>query len=69
MITDAIKSPCKGCERRQPLCHARCGDYAQYKLDLEEIKGEVFPEVAKYEENEQRSKVIKACFDRRKDKR
>lgn len=40
MITNAIISPCKGCDKRKANCHATCAAYQQYKIDVEETKVE-----------------------------
>ena len=28
-----MKTPCKGCNRREIGCHAKCGDYAEFKVE------------------------------------
>lgn len=28
-----MKTPCKGCERREIGCHAKCVDYAEFKKE------------------------------------
>ena len=33
-----VKTPCKDCEERHPLCHAECERYMAYKAEAAEIK-------------------------------
>lgn len=30
--------PCMGCERRDPVCHAKCGAYAEWCEEREKMK-------------------------------
>lgn len=32
-----MMAPCKDCEKRTLGCHSSCGDYANFKKELEEI--------------------------------
>lgn len=40
-------APCKGCERRELRCHARCVEYAAYRDDNEVYKDMVYDIKAK----------------------
>jgi hypothetical protein len=40
------KSPCKGCPKRQLHCHAECGEYKQYKKDIDEVRDKCKRELA-----------------------
>lgn len=32
-----MDAPCHGCQKRQPGCHDRCGDYQQFKAHREAV--------------------------------
>ena len=32
-----MNTPCKGCERREIGCHAKCKDYAEFKAELKKL--------------------------------
>ena len=45
IISTTIMSPCKNCTDRCIGCHTTCGDYAEYKQELERRRKEwVCPE-------------------------
>ena len=41
MISRTLISPCKNCTDRCIGCHTTCGDYAEYKQELERRRTEV----------------------------
>ena len=36
------KTPCYKCERRSTTCHSNCGDYIDFRVDLEEYNKMVY---------------------------
>lgn len=67
IISTTIMSPCKNCTDRCIGCHTTCGDYAEYKQELERRR----TEIKKENETETfvrvvKSKIAKANRDRRK---
>lgn len=36
------KSNCKGCEKREVGCHAKCSDYLSFREQLDKIKEEKY---------------------------
>lgn len=59
-------SPCQGCEDRCIGCHTTCGDYAEYKAELERVRQIQIAE----SENIEFSKAVKAaCIKSAKRKR
>lgn len=36
--------PCRGCERRDPVCHAKCGDYAEWREEYDKMKAQMAAE-------------------------
>ena len=67
IISTTIMSPCKNCTDRCIGCHATCGDYAEYKQELERRR----TEIKKENETETfvravRAKISKANRDRRR---
>lgn len=52
-----IYQPCLNCEKRHPLCHQDCEDYAEYKRQYEQIQKAITPDAAdKYIMNKVRRK-------------
>ena len=67
IISTTIMSPCKNCTDRCIGCHTTCGDYAEYKQELERRR----TEIKKENETETfvravRAKISKANRDRRR---
>ena len=67
IISTTIMSPCKNCTDRCIGCHTTCGDYAEYKQELERRR----TEIKKENETETfvravRAKIAKATRDRRR---
>jgi hypothetical protein len=67
IISTTIMSPCKNCTDRCIGCHTTCGDYAEYKHELERRRIE-----AKAENEKEafvravKAKIAKANRDRRR---
>jgi hypothetical protein len=67
IISTMVKSPCKNCTDRCIGCHTTCGDYAEYKQELERRRTEVKTENEKEAfVRAVKSKISKANRDRRK---
>ncbi len=67
IISTTIMSPCKNCTDRCIGCHTTCGDYAEYKQELERRR----TEIKKENETETfvravKTKIAKANRDRRR---
>jgi len=67
IISTTIMSPCKNCTDRCIGCHTTCGDYAEYKQELERRR----TKIKKENETETfvravRAKIAKATRDRRR---
>ena len=67
IISTTMMSPCKNCTDRCIGCHTTCGDYAEYKQELERRR----TEIKKENETETfvravKSKIVKANRDRRR---
>lgn len=67
IISTTIMSPCKNCTDRCIGCHTTCGDYAEYKQELERRR----TEIKKENETETfvravKAKIAKANRDRRR---
>lgn len=41
IVASTLVSPCKGCTDRCIGCHTTCGDYAEYKQELERRRYDV----------------------------
>lgn len=37
-----ITSPCKNCEKRHNLCHAKCPEYGEYRAKMEKRRQDRF---------------------------
>lgn len=52
-------TPCKGCQRREVGCHAKCPDYAEYHAMNEETRKRRYEEMELYDVREGIRKIIK----------
>ena len=67
IISTTIMSPCQNCTDRCIGCHTTCGDYAEYKQELERRREEVKAENEKEAfVRAVKAKIAKANKDRRK---
>lgn len=67
IISTTIMSPCKECTDRCIGCHTTCGDYAEYKQELERRREEVKAENEKEAfVRAVKGKIAKANRDRRR---
>lgn len=67
------KSPCYKCETRCAECHAKCGDYAEWKTEHQKLRSKIekenfiYTNFVDYVLN-QREKVIRSRSSRSKQK-
>lgn len=67
IISTMVMSPCKNCTDRCIGCHTTCGDYAEYKCELERRREEVKAEnESRAFERAVKAKIAKANKDRRR---
>lgn len=67
IVSATVLSPCKDCDDRCIGCHTTCGDYAEYKQELERRRTEVKAESeSRAFERAVNAKIAKANRDRRK---
>lgn len=67
IISSTLKSPCMKCEDRCIGCHTTCGDYAQYKQELERRRSDMKLEnEAVAFQKAIKKKIARASRDRRK---
>ncbi len=67
IISTMVMSPCQNCTDRCIGCHTTCGDYAEYKCELERRRTEVKAENEKEAfVRAVKSKIAKANRDRRR---
>lgn len=67
IISTTIMSPCQNCTDRCIGCHTTCGDYAEYKQELERRRTEVkaVNDITAFEKAIKK-KIAKANRDRRR---
>ena len=67
IISTMVMSPCQSCTDRCIGCHTTCGDYAEYKCELERRRTEVKAESeSRAFERAVKAKIAKANKDRRR---
>lgn len=67
IISATLKSPCMNCTDRCIGCHTTCGDYAEYKQELERRRYDMKLESeAVAFEKAVKKKIARASRDRRK---
>lgn len=67
IISTTIMSPCQNCTDRCIGCHTTCGDYAEYKQELERRRTEAKTESeSRAFERAVKAKIAKANRDRRR---
>lgn len=67
IVSATVLSPCKDCDDRCIGCHTTCGDYAEYKAQLEHRRTEIQAEKDLNEfERAVKRKIAKAHLDRRR---
>ena len=67
IISTMVMSPCKNCTDRCIGCHTTCGDYAEYKQELERRRTEVkaVNDITAFEKAVKK-RIAKANRDRRR---